>query len=115
MSPRNRRSYLRSSYWSAEEAREALADQQASGLSVIAFAERAGLQAQRLFVWRRRLAAESVGPSAVPPFIEIRSSPPPTQPIELVLRNGVVLRVPPHVEPETVARWVAALEQSSRC
>ena len=113
MAPLDRRSYRTSSYWSAEEARAALADQQASGLSVIQFAEREGLQAQRLYLWRRRLAHEGFDEIAAPPFVEVRAPSSTSHLIEVLLRSGVVLRVPADIEPETLARLVSAIERSS--
>jgi transposase-like protein len=115
MAPRDRRSYRTSSYWSAEEARAALADQQASGLSVIGFAEREGLQAQRLYVWRRRLADEKSKASSAPPFIELRPLRPVSQTIEVMLLGGLVVKAPADIAPDTLASLIAALERSSGC
>ncbi len=115
MSPRDLKSYRTSSYWSAEEARTALADQRASGLSVIQFAAREGLQAQRLYLWRRRFADEGTEESVTRPFIELRLPSAPTRAIEVVLRGGLVVKAPADIEPNALARLVAALERSSAC
>jgi transposase-like protein len=77
--------------WTAADARNALAALALSGLSVPAFAARAGLDAQRLYVWRRRLAGEASSTS--PAFIEVRSAA--VEPMEIVLAAGYVVRVAP--------------------
>ena len=60
-----------------------------SGASVAAFAARHGIDAQRLYSWRRRLG--SVSP---PLFVELRArQPSPTGgPIEIVCPSGHVVR-----------------------
>jgi len=42
-------------YWSTEQAQDALSEWRASGLSVKAFAEKKGLRRNRLNWWRKRL------------------------------------------------------------
>ena len=44
-----------STYWKPEQAKDALAEWRASGLSVKSFAEKAGLRRNRLNWWRKRL------------------------------------------------------------
>ena len=62
-------SYRTSARWTESEARAALSALDASSLSVIAFAQREGLDAQRLYSWRRKLAD---GGGGRPRFGEIR-------------------------------------------
>jgi hypothetical protein len=111
----DRKSYRTSSYWSAAEARDALSDQQASGLSVIQFAEREGLQAQRLYVWRRRLAYEKFKASSASQFIELRPAHSVSHTIEVMLLSGLVVKATTDIEPDTLARFVSAIERSSGC
>jgi transposase-like protein len=112
---------LRRRRWRVPEARAALDALAASGLSVSAFAEREGLDEERLYRWRRRFARErkaeagAVTPPATPPIIELRAAPTPrprhaeTERVEIVLASGVVLRVAETIDPAGLARLVAAL------
>jgi transposase-like protein len=117
--PETKASYLKRRRWRAREARAALDAAAASGLSVSEFAEREGLVAERLYRWQRRFAGEpetearAPTPPAAPAIIELR----PTMrrddagSVEIVLVSGVVLRVAETIDPDTVARLVAALER----
>jgi len=96
--------------WTADEAREVLAAHEGSGLSVAAFAARTGLQAQRLYAWRRQLAAESRGG---PAFVEV--TPVVCERMEVVLRTGHVVRVPDAFQPESLRRLLEVLESPGSC
>lgn len=115
MSLSDRRSYLKSSYWRAEEARAALDDQQASGLSVTQFAQREGLQAQRLYLWRRRFAAADDGRPKLPQFIEVLPPYARSSSVEVALRSGVVVKAPVDIDPEALAGMVSALARKLGC
>jgi len=88
---------------------------------VSAFAGREGLDEERLYRWRRRFARErkaeacAVTPPATPAIIELRAAtrprPTETEPVEIVLVSGVVLRVAETIDPARLARLVAALER----
>jgi hypothetical protein len=93
-----------------KEARTALAAQSASGLSVRAFAQREGLDAQRLFRWRHRLAPLST-PLA---FVEVAAQR-GAEPIEIVLTSGRVLRVSESVDVGVVSRLAEALDKGQPC
>jgi hypothetical protein len=110
--------------WRAADARAVLATLATSGLSLPAFASREGLEPERLRRWQRRFAREErlpargsrprpgpAGPTAptAPAVIELRPSPRPAEPVEIVLVSGVVLRVAEAVDPAALARLVAAL------
>jgi hypothetical protein len=111
--PRRRR-------WRIADARSVLADLDASGLSLPAFANQKGLESQRLRRWQRRLARE-VRPararpparraSAPPAMIELRPRPSQRggEPIEIVLGSGVTLRVAETIDPVGLARLITAL------
>ena len=88
-----------------------------------AFAEQEGLDEERLYRWRRRFAREdkaaarAVTAPALPAIVELRAatSPSPrraeTDPVQIVLVFGVVLRVAETIDPTRLARLVAALER----
>jgi transposase-like protein len=96
--------------WTEKEARAALAAQSTSGLSVRAFAQREGLDAQRLFRWRQRLAA----PSTPIGFVEVEAQR-RREPIEVILTSGRVLRVSESVDVGVIARLAEALEKDRPC
>ena len=99
-------SYRTSARWTESEARAALSALDASGLSVIAFARREGIDVQRLYSWRRKLAgSRAEGPA----FVEIRTVAAGER-VEVVLPSGIVLRVPDSVEPAIIRRLLDALE-----
>jgi transposase-like protein len=99
--------------WNKADAGAALERLKRSGLSMREFARGEGLNVQRLYWWRRALrrpAAES-GPA----FLEVVATGPTAQ-LEVVLRSGLVVRVPAGFCEETVRRLVTALDGSSvRC
>lgn len=97
--------------WSVADARTALKELAASGLSVHAFARREGLDEERIYRWRRRFAAErtSHGGAATPAIIELRPPLRRAEPIEIVLASGVTVRVAETVDPSALGRIVAAL------
>lgn len=101
----------RSSPWSIADARAVFVEQAASGLSLREFARREGIDAGRLYRWRRELgeAAERPGAAAPPPVIELRAAPRPAERVEIVLASGVTLRVTEAIDPAALARLIAAL------
>ena len=90
--------------WSPDDARAVLARLDSSGLTVREFAEREGLDGQRLYRWRAQIVTTKTGPT----FVEI-ARPARGATIEVVLRSGHVLRVPAGFEAETVRRLVEIL------
>jgi transposase-like protein len=100
--------YRRDRRWSDAEARVALTAMAESGLSMAAFARRAGLDPQRLYHWRRRL-----GGSEAPSFVEIHRLG--QAPLEVVLRSGRVLRFAESIDAVALQRIVAALEVDVEC
>lgn len=112
-------SYVSQGRWSVADARSVLEAQARTGLSMREFAEREGLDEQRLQRWSRRLA-QSDATSAkdtndvVPKFVEIASRGTGIAGIvEVVLCCGRVLRVSDAIEPGTLRRLVDALEEVS--
>lgn len=112
--PKARRPLLSEARWSAERAREVLAAQRASGLSVFAFAKREGFDPQRLYFWQRRLGVETTGHArAAMEFVEVRAGA--GGQVEVLLRSGRVLRVSEAIDPETLLSLCEALERPASC
>ena len=82
-----------------------------SGVSVSAFCIDQGVSESSFYAWKRELAARARAATATTPptptFIPVRVAPSAT--IEVVLKSGVVVRVPTGAEPLAVAQLVAAL------
>jgi len=107
--------------WSAEAKARIVAESQASGASVCAVARRHGLTPQQLFTWRREArqralnAADEGTPAFVPVVLEPaattklkpprRARPAPAVEIEVA---GVLVRVPPGMDAETIAAVLRA-------
>lgn len=96
-----------------------MAELKASGLTVAAFARKAGVHPQRLRSWRSRLGnVAEVGrtverPAAAAVFIEVPHRA--VKAIEVVLPGGVVLRVHECVDVEVLRRIAGALSGAPRC
>ena len=89
--------------WREDDARTALAEWEASGLSLEAFARRRGVSPTRLRNWRRRLRdADAVR------FVAVASPAPTDASVEVVVR-GVVVRTRGEIAPAQVAELVAVL------
>lgn len=88
--------------WTETEARAALDEWRASGLSAHAFARQRGVSSKRLAYWRRPLTTEPIAfvPVVAPSRVEAR--------IEIE-RAGVVVRVREAIAPELLATIVGAL------
>lgn len=103
----------RSSPWSVADARAALVEQAASGLSLSDFARREGIVAGRLYRWRRELGEKLEHSTAASPpqpaVIELRANTRAVERVEVMLASGVTLRVAETIEPAALARLIAAL------
>ncbi|MBK6517314.1 MAG: transposase [Polyangiaceae bacterium] len=97
--------------WTREEARAALSELKSSGLTLAAFARSAGIHPQRLHTWRQRLGEDRV--AAAPVFVEVHRRA--LEPIEVVLRSGVVLRVSETVDVRVLRRIADALSDELPC
>lgn len=101
--------------WSEALGRQVLAAWSASGLSRREFAEKHGLQEQRLYSWQRRLGQPEAAPAGVQ-FREVAMPAPLADSrFELVLRNGALLRIPSSFDPTALARLLELLVQVERC
>lgn len=85
----------------------------ASGLSVRDFCRSEGLSEPSFYSWRRTIAqrdAATAAPNA-PAFVPLQVRPDTAPPVlELILRSGHVLRIPPSSDPEHLRAVLAALE-----
>ena len=114
----------------AREMRRVLRRWVRSGLTQRAFAEREGIAASTMAWWghvfrhagkrtnsasqrpRRRVRRRPVAP---PAFIEVKmgsAAPTPVAPLEVVVRTGVVIRVPVDFDAVSLRAVVAALDSS---
>ena len=84
-----------------------------SGQTVNAFCRARRLTRSNFDRWRRILAAESIksSPSPPPAFVPVRVVAEPMA--EVVLRSGVVVRVPLGAAPDAVIRLVTAVGAAS--
>lgn len=112
--------------WSAEAKARIVAESQAASASVCAVARRHGLTPQQLFTWRREArqralnAADEGAPAFVPVVLEpaaaTRPKPPrrarpvaATPAVEIEVA-GVLVRVPPGMDVETITAVLQAVK-----
>ena len=95
--------------WSAEEAQRVIGEQMSSGLSVSKFAEREGLDVERLYRWKRILTARA---ETTPAFVEVRTADIARhdRSIEITLRSGHRLFFGESVNPSVLRRLLQLLE-----
>lgn len=103
--------------WTEEDARVVLAALERSGKPLRTFAEEHGLDPQRLYFWRRRVA---VGDRTTFQEVIVRPSPIPSEiaeeaPFEIVLGSGAVVRVPPSFDATALTRLLDVLAQARGC
>src|SRR6516162_5750133 len=80
----------------------------ASGQSVAAFCNAQRVSEATFYAWRKRLATRGRDTAApAPTFAPVRIVPDPTA--DVILPNGLIVRVPAATDPAAVARLVAAL------
>jgi transposase len=83
-----------------------------SGLSLRAFAIREGLNVGSLCAWRRRLSPDGATSTSFVPVVVSDSATRSTEGFEVVLRDGMALRIPPDFDEATLARLLRALGAS---
>jgi len=103
--------------WTEAQAREVLAAVAASGLGVAKFAERHGVQAQRIYLWRRKLGPTDKQLARRPMFVEVapRPSTPASGRYEITTPHGETLRIEGPVDAQTVRSLVAILREGRAC
>ena len=80
----------------------------ASGQSIAAFCAAHRVSPATFYSWRKRLATRGRDTAApAPTFAPVRIVPDPTA--DVILPNGLIVRVPAATDPAAVARLVAAL------
>jgi hypothetical protein len=86
----------------------------ASGRSVRDFCRSEGLSEPSFYSWRRTIAERDAVATDTPAFVplHVRHEPVPAA-LELVLRTGHTLRIPPGFDPEHLSVVLAALEAAS--
>jgi hypothetical protein len=105
----------------ARQLRRVLARWERSGLSLRDFGEQRGIPLSTLTWWRQvfrragepvNVASQSVPASDAVVFTEVRPAIVPRIPpvLEIILRSGHVLRVPPGADTETLQRVLQALQ-----
>jgi transposase-like protein len=105
--------YVTRRRWTIEDARAALSACDASGLSMLAFAEREGIDPRRLHRWRRTVAVDR--PAPAPELVEVRLRSAEPEPVEITLRSGRLVRVSETIDPAALERIVRALEEPTSC
>ena len=104
--------------WTEEDARNALKALHESGKPVSVFAAEHGIDAQRLYSWRRRLGGAErttfqelvVRAPALRSVADAESSP-----FEIVLASGDVIRVPRSFDGAALSRLLEVLAQVRAC
>jgi Transposase len=95
--------------WTEQDARVVLVALEQSGKPVAVFAAEHGLDAQRLYAWRRRLGGAeptTFQELVVRPSSEMSLGPP----FEIVLPSGVVVRVPTSFDSAALERLLTVLQ-----
>jgi transposase-like protein len=96
--------------------RQAVARRERSGLSVQEFCGREGLSEASFYSWRRELARrERATCSSQATFLPIQVTPQVSTAIEIVLAEGIVVRVRPGFDRHTLGQVVALLAGGSSC
>jgi hypothetical protein len=78
---------------------------------VSVFAAEHGLDAQRVYLWRRRLGASAEST----PFQELLVRPSPRAPFEITLGSGTTLRVPSSFDSDALSRLLEVLARAGAC
>ena len=104
--------------WTPEYAATVLDEASSSGLSDRVFATQRGIDPNRLWWWRRRLAKSKVVMNKEESFVELAVRQPTASTlasrIEILLTNGRIVAVPIDIDPIALAKLLDALE-GRRC
>lgn len=92
-----------------------------SGLSVRQFCRKEGVSEPAFYAWRKKVAERQRGPSGTevspcaPTFIEVALPESASTPLELVLRNGAILRIAPGTDAVLFHRVLSILQEAGLC
>ena len=106
------------SYWREDDARRVVDAWQDSGESIVEFARRLGLTRQRVSRWATRLSRSEPGRLHFHPVRLAAAAPCPpaaVASIDIDLRDGRRVRVPPGVAAEDLRRVLAILAEQTAC
>ena len=107
--------------WTAEQKREIVAESFGPELTPTEVVRKYGISSGQLYTWRQRMlsGSTSVLSRAAPSFTQVDTLPAPQPPpatalaplgrIEIVLANGITLRVDTQVDSQALRRVLAAL------
>lgn len=96
--------------WREAQARTVLAELDASGLEVVDFCRRHGIDHQRIGYWQRRLGGGAGTNGLLVPVRVVGSSPGiDEEPIEIVVRGGRTIRVRSGFDEETLRQVLEVL------
>ena len=84
----------------------------ASGLSLRAFALREGLKPHTLWLWKRRLRGTAPVATSFASVVVSGGAPASSAAFELVVRDGMSLRIPADFDEASLARLVALLSRA---
>jgi transposase-like protein len=104
--------------WTPDDAREVIAALEQSGKSVSLFAAEHDLDAQRLYVWRRRLGARAERTTFEEVAVRARVGGPAlreAEGFEVQLPSGTVIRLPESFEPAALSRLLEVLRRAGAC
>jgi transposase-like protein len=105
--------------WSEADARAVLEQWRRSGEPLAVFARERGIAPPRLYWWRRKVGFESTGkpdvpqPVLLPVKVVTAESEHPSEPIEVELRNGHLVRVRAGFDEDTLRRVLALLGEAT--
>ena len=108
--------------WSESEARAVLEQWRRSGDPLAVFARKRGIAAPRLYWWRRKFSFEVAGsgsamdspqPVLLPVSVVAEGPERPSEPIEVELRSGHVVRVRAGFDEVTLRRVLALLGEAT--
>jgi hypothetical protein len=103
--------------WSAEDARSVLAALDRSGQPVSVFAADHGLDAQRLYIWRRRLRGSAEAERSNFRELIVRPSVVGDDGgrFEIVLTSGTTVRVPASFDADALMRLLEVVARAGAC
>ena len=100
-------------YWRERDARLVLGELRASGKPVSTFAREHGISVARLYRWRTRLESTPTLAEFLP--MRLTAAPPEVADLELLIGDGIRVRVPRGFCTDTLGRLLAVLGGEASC